>query len=128
AVQPGANPRCGGGSAGSTQGSVGIALPPCGGEPTHRAAMSGERGLPEPHDSDSHPPRLVLRTSPLSPVKGERESSIPQQPLVIIQLFLRTVRLAEALAQFLKHAARALGLDLARHADIRARIVTARAR
>jgi hypothetical protein len=63
----------------------------------------------------STPPR------PKSPAPWDgndrRRSIILQQPLDVIELFLRAGHVAEALAQFLDDAARALHIDLARHLD-----------
>src|SRR5712692_4390478 len=42
---------------------------------------------------------------------------IPQQPLDVVELELRAEALAEAAAQLLEDAARALHVDLARHLD-----------
>src|SRR6516165_10330152 len=48
-------------------------------------------------------------------VRGEVISIVLQQPLDVIELFLRAGKVAEALAQFLDDAAGALHVDLARH-------------
>src|SRR5258708_30779426 len=61
------------------------------------------------------PPRRGRPFRPLSSVV--RFLEIPQQPLDIFELELRTEVLAEAPAQFLENAPRALHIDLARHLD-----------
>ena len=61
------------------------------------------------------PPRRGRPFRPLSSVV--RFLEIPQQPLDIFELELRAEVLAEAPAQFLENAPRALHIDLARHLD-----------
>src|SRR5260370_24563229 len=83
-----------------------------------RPCMDASWLSPAPHGAAQSlraPPRRGRPFRPLSSVV--RFLEIPQQPLDIFELELRTEVLAEAPAQFLENAPRALHIDLARHLD-----------